>query len=84
MAPPVVAYRMGSVPELISHGVSGFIVENQDDAVKAVNNISLLDRRECRRYFEANFSAARMAKDYLHIYNKVLEPEKDIFDLKLI
>lgn len=81
---PVVAYNRGSVPELIIHGSSGFIVNNQDDAVKAVQNISLIDRQECRRCFEERFSARRMAQDYLKVYSQALELEKDIYDLKLL
>ena len=81
---PVVAYRKGSVPELIDHGVSGFIVDNQDDAVKAVKNIGLLDRQECRRVFEERFTAAHMATDYLKVYSRTLELERDMYDLKLI
>jgi glycosyltransferase involved in cell wall biosynthesis len=81
---PVVAYNRGSVPELINHGTSGFIVDNPEDAVKAVQNISLLDRQECRKYFEERFSARRMAQDYLKVYSQALELEKDIYDLKLI
>lgn len=80
---PVVAYKLGSVAELITHGLSGFVVDNQEDAVKAVQNIGLLDRADCRRAFEERFSSVRMAKDYLAAYNKVVEFEKDIYDLKL-
>jgi glycosyltransferase involved in cell wall biosynthesis len=81
---PVVAYNMGSVPELVTHGVTGFIVDNQNDAVKAVENIGLIERKECRRMFEERFTAGRMARDYLRVYNRVLESEKDIYDLKLM
>lgn len=80
---PVVAYPNGSVPEIIQHGINGFIVDNQDDAVRAIRNIGLIDRQECRRVFEERFTATRMAADYLKVYNKVLELEKDIYDLKL-
>ena len=83
-ATPVVAYRMGSVPEVITHGVCGFIVDNQEDAVHAVQNIGLIDRQECRRVFEERFTARRMAQDYLEVYSKVLESEKDIYDLKIL
>lgn len=81
---PVVAYRKGSVPELIDHGLSGFIVDNQDDAVNAIKNIGLLDRQECRKVFEERFTAARMATDYLKVYSRTLELERDIYGLKLI
>ena len=80
---PVVAYNYGSVSEIIDHGVSGFIVNNQDDAVKAVQNIELLSRQECRRVFEECFTASRMAQNYLNVYNRALEMEKDLFDVKL-
>jgi glycosyltransferase involved in cell wall biosynthesis len=81
---PVVAYNRGSVPEVITHGLNGFIVNNDGDAVNAVQNISLLDRQECRKSFEERFSARRMAQDYLRVYSQALELEKDIYDLKLL
>lgn len=81
---PVVAYNLGSVPEIIDHGLSGFIVENQDDAVKAVENISLLDRRDCRNAFEERFTAAGMATAYMKVYSQALELEKGKYDLKLM
>ena len=80
---PVVAYNKGSVPELLQHGVTGFIVDNQDDAVKAVQNIGLIDRQECRRVFEERFTASRMAADYVKAYNRLFESAKNIYDLKL-
>lgn len=80
---PIVACGNGSVPEIVRHGVNGFIVSNQEDAVKAVRNIALIDRRECRRVFEERFTATRMAADYLAVYARVLESEKDVYDLKL-
>lgn len=81
---PVVAYNMGSVAEIIDHGVTGFVVTNQEDAVKAVQNIELISRRDCRRVFDERFTAARMAQDYLEVYNRALEMEKDLFDFKLV
>lgn len=80
---PVVAYSKGSVPELLQHGVDGFIVDNQEDAIKAVENIGLIDRQECRKTFEDRFTAARMATDYLRVYSGAIESEKEIYDLKL-
>jgi glycosyltransferase involved in cell wall biosynthesis len=81
---PVVAYNNGSVPELIDHGVTGFIVENQDDAVKAVKNIGLLDRGECRKVFEERFTSARMASEYTKVYSQVLKLESDKYEMKLL
>jgi glycosyltransferase involved in cell wall biosynthesis len=70
---PVVAFNCGSVPEVLNHGVSGFIVEDIDQAVKAVEQLSSLSRQECRREFDERFTAARMAKDYVAIYNRLIE-----------
>lgn len=80
---PVVAYDMGSVTEIIDHGLTGFVVSNQEEAIKAVQNIELISRRDCRRAFDERFTAARMAQDYLEVYNSALEMEKDLFDIKL-
>jgi glycosyltransferase involved in cell wall biosynthesis len=70
---PVVAYRRGSVPEVIDPGVSGFVVDGLDEAVAAVAACGALDRREIRRTFERRFSVARMTDDYLGIYDHVIE-----------
>ena len=71
---PVVAWNRGSVPEVIDEGITGFVVDNIDDAVRAVNRIGELDRRICRRVFEKRFSAERMAHDYLAVYRRLLSP----------
>jgi len=69
---PVVAFRRGSVPEIIEDGVTGFIVESVDDAVAASLAAQKLDRGLIRRRFEARFSAERMTRDYLALYDEVL------------
>jgi glycosyltransferase involved in cell wall biosynthesis len=69
---PVVAYRSGSVPELVDEGVTGFIVDDITGAVEAVKKVARLDRNLCRRRFEERFSAERMARDYLKIYERLL------------
>lgn len=74
---PVIAYPLGSVPEIIEDNVSGFLVNNVDEAVKAVANISKMDRKECRRAFERRFTSKRMAQDYLSIYQRIAEPETE-------
>ena len=71
---PAIAYRCGSVPELIEEGVTGFIVDDSTEAVEAVAKIENLDRLACRRRFEERFSATRMAQDYLKIYARILDP----------
>lgn len=65
---PVVAFRCGSVPEVIDDGVSGFIVDDVAEAVAAVKQVEKLDRGEVRAIFEERFTADRMAEDYLAIY----------------
>jgi glycosyltransferase involved in cell wall biosynthesis len=69
---PVIAYRNGSVGEIIEPGKNGFIVDSQEEAIKAVQNISMLDRIECRKYFEQRFTADRMARDYSNIYRHMI------------
>ena len=71
---PVVAYPLGSVPEIIEDRVSGFVVHNVAEAAAAVRNLSAIDRRKCRRAFEERFSAKRMAHDYLSIYDRITKP----------
>jgi glycosyltransferase involved in cell wall biosynthesis len=65
---PVVAYRRGSVPEVIDDGITGFVVEDIDSAAAAVLRARELDRRRCRLQFERRFSATRMAEEYLQVY----------------
>jgi glycosyltransferase involved in cell wall biosynthesis len=68
---PVIAWRRGSVPEVLEEGVTGRIVDSVDDAVRAVGSIERLSRAACRRAFEARFDARRMAMDYLEVYRLV-------------
>ncbi|MCK1742320.1 glycosyltransferase family 4 protein [Bradyrhizobium sp. 139] len=68
---PVIAYRSGSVPEVVEDGVTGFIVENEKQAIVAVNELALLDRRKIRSRFEERFSAHRMAREYESLYRKL-------------
>ena len=63
----------GSVPEVIEDGVTGFIVDNIDEGVSAVNRLQWLDRHDCRRAFENRFDAARMAEEYVAIYRRLAE-----------
>jgi len=69
---PVIAYRAGSVPEVIDPGITGFIVESMEEAVRALEKVQHLDRKRCREVFERRFSSSRMAQDYLKIYERVL------------
>ena len=65
---PVIAYRCGSVPEIIEEGVSGFIVESIEEAIAAVPRALALDRAEVRAAFENRFTVDRMAEDYVALY----------------
>jgi glycosyltransferase involved in cell wall biosynthesis len=68
---PVIAWRAGSVPEIVDHGVTGWIVDSIESAVEAVRRVPLLDRQIVRARFEQRFSAERMARDYLKLYQKI-------------
>lgn len=69
---PVIAYPNGSVPEIMQDGVTGFIVNNQEAAVRAAARIGLVDRKICRELFEQRFTAARMADNYLRAYERII------------
>jgi glycosyltransferase involved in cell wall biosynthesis len=69
---PVVAFRRGSVPEVIDDGVSGIIVDNVDQAVGAVSRVADLDRALVRVTFERRFSVERMARDYAAFYGRMI------------
>ena len=73
---PVLAFRQGSVPEIIDDGVSGRIVETMEEAVLALPETMSLDRRAVRRRFEERFSAARMARDYVGVYRSLLRRDR--------
>jgi len=70
---PVIAFRQGSVPEVIDHGVTGYIVESVDEAVACVARVAELDRRRCRQVFEQRFSVSRMAEEYTAVYEALGE-----------
>jgi glycosyltransferase involved in cell wall biosynthesis len=70
---PVIAFRGGSVPEVLEHGRTGFIVDDLDDAVAATRRVGELSRQRCREAFEERFTASRMARDYHELYAAMLE-----------
>jgi len=70
---PVIAYRRGSVPEVVDHGLSGFVVDGIDEAVAAVEHARRIDRVGVRRCFERRFSVERMTADYIEIYRSMVE-----------
>jgi glycosyltransferase involved in cell wall biosynthesis len=70
---PAIAYRCGSVPEVVEEGVTGYIVNDFEEAVRAAEHLPRLSRGRCRQRFEERFSAARMARDYLAMYRRRVE-----------
>jgi glycosyltransferase involved in cell wall biosynthesis len=73
---PVIAYPRGSVPEIIEDGLTGFIVSDSKQAVKAIRNLEKFNRRNCRKRFELRFTDRRMAQDYLAIYERLVQAEE--------
>jgi glycosyltransferase involved in cell wall biosynthesis len=73
---PVIAFRHGSVPEVMDDGVTGFIVETENDAVAALKRLPELDRDRVRQRFDERFTARRMAQDYVDLYEELIEAKK--------
>ena len=69
---PVIAFRGGSVAEVVDHGATGFVVDTVEDAIQATRRVTQLNRRECRAVFERRFSVIRMANDHLRVYEQLL------------
>jgi glycosyltransferase involved in cell wall biosynthesis len=69
---PVLAFRNGSVPEIVEDGVTGMIVDTVDEAVRVLPQLLTIDRKGVRRRFEERFSAQRMAKSYLSVYRSMI------------
>ena len=69
---PVIASNRGSMPELIDHGVTGFLVDSVDAAVDAIDRIGEIDRAACRAAVSARFTVDRMADRYLDLYRSLL------------
>jgi glycosyltransferase involved in cell wall biosynthesis len=70
---PVLAYRRGSIPEIIEDGETGFVCENLGEMVEVTGRITTIDRRRCRAAFEERFTADRMARDYVALYERILD-----------
>jgi glycosyltransferase involved in cell wall biosynthesis len=68
---PVIAFRRGSMPELIIDGVTGFLVTSVKGAVAAVSKVSALDRHAARRHVEERFTVERMVEDYARVYQQI-------------
>jgi glycosyltransferase involved in cell wall biosynthesis len=71
---PVIAFRRGSVPEVIDHGVTGFIVDGEAEAIEAVRRVDKLDRHQVRARFEQRFTVRQMAQQYSRCYERLRRP----------
>lgn len=69
---PVIAFDRGSMPEIIRHGETGYIVDDIESAIDAVAAIKSIDRSDCRADVEQRFTCARMARDYVSVYKQIL------------
>ncbi|MHA6624265.1 glycosyltransferase family 4 protein [Pseudonocardia sichuanensis] len=68
---PVIARPLGSMPEIVRHGRTGFLVDDADGAVDAVGRVSSLSRGDCRDDVEARFTAGRMVADYATLFSRI-------------
>jgi glycosyltransferase involved in cell wall biosynthesis len=68
---PTIAFRRGSVPEIIEDGISGFVVDSEAGALDAISRIPQLDRRQVRESFDRRFTAQRMTRDYVALYERL-------------
>jgi glycosyltransferase involved in cell wall biosynthesis len=69
---PVIAVNRGSMPELIDHGVTGYLVGSVEDAVAALDQVGHIDRAACRHAVETRFSVEAMADKYVALYERIL------------
>ncbi len=75
---PVIAFPRGSMPEIITDGEDGRLIDSVDGALEAVRHIGRIDRRRCRRTVEQRFTARRMALDYLRVYESILTSRQGV------
>ncbi|MGE5523542.1 MAG: glycosyltransferase family 4 protein [Rhodospirillaceae bacterium] len=79
---PVIAFRSGSVPEIIEDGINGYTVETCSEATAAVPKAAALDRQRIRKSFERRFTAPRMARDYISLYRRLCQPVPKLRSLR--
>ena len=81
---PVIAYRSGSVPEVVDHGITGFVVSGEEEAIQAIGRLGELDRRRIRAQFEKRFTSRRMAEEYLRHYSALAPEVNNVMREKLV
>lgn len=74
----LMAFNLGSMPELIRHGSNGFLVNNTNEAVAAVAQVSRIDRQACRKYAMDKFSSTTMARHYIQLYEKIARQQSSL------
>lgn len=72
---PVIAFDQGAIPEIVEHGVTGFVVRTEEEMLAALDRVKDLDRARIRREFEARFSDSVMTKNYLHLYQSIVQKQ---------
>jgi glycosyltransferase involved in cell wall biosynthesis len=75
---PIIAFRHASVPEIVDDGITGFLVESEEEAAVAAAHLRRLDRARVRRVFEKRFTARRMTEDYLNIYRRLIARDQPL------
>jgi len=70
---PVIGFNKGSVPELVRHGETGFVVEDVDQAVAAIPRLEEINRGRCRRWIETRFTIEKMVDGYIEVYRRIIE-----------
>ncbi len=80
---PVIAFNMGSIPEIVKNNVSGFVVNNVTEMAAAIGKVGEINRATCREYVLFNFSTSRMADGYEAIYRKIIRRHQDVALMKL-
>jgi glycosyltransferase involved in cell wall biosynthesis len=72
---PVVAVRRGALPEIVQHGITGILSRTEDGLVAALKKMGEIRPQVCRAHAEENFSAARMADDYMKLYRRLMKQD---------
>lgn len=70
---PVIAFRRGSMPEIVLHGKTGFLVNSVDEAVLAMTGVETINRNNCREWVFSKFSRQKMTEEYLKVYRQILQ-----------
>ena len=73
---PVIAFNRGSIPEIVKHGKTGYVVKTSQEMIDAVKKIDNIKGKDCRKWVEDNFTIDRMVDNYEKVYYKILKQQK--------